>query len=281
MSKISNFKGADSGDRLDKMQNSGEGAKQNKNEAYNKSTDSNSLLILNDSASENKATDFSMGLDASLKNQFERAFDADFSKVRIHTGRYANEIASKASADAVTVGHDIYFASGNFRPDTEEGIQLLAHELQHVIQNQDSRRMVYLEDISMLEYEASNAADKLKNMKLHEISGPVLNQSENAVKNEEDINRSTESQNQDSSAPRDSNGSKENFEDFLKKPDESIIRYHTANGETIILDLNQYKEGKEQVLKELELIFEEKRNILPEKAYEAELLRFVDYINKM
>ena len=31
-------------------------------------------------------------LDSTLKAQFERAFDADFSDVRIHTGSYADEL---------------------------------------------------------------------------------------------------------------------------------------------------------------------------------------------
>ena len=85
--------------------------------------------------------DNSIKLDSTLKAQFERAFDADFSDVRIHTGAYADKLTKSSGAEAVTIGRDIYFAGGKYNPETEDGIRLLAHELQHVIQFQDRESM--------------------------------------------------------------------------------------------------------------------------------------------
>jgi hypothetical protein len=109
--------------------------------------------------------DNSIRLDASTKDQFEYLFNADFSNVRIHTGRYAQELTKSAKALAVTIGSDIYFAQGYYAPDTEEGMKLLAHELQHVVQNMRGDRHVYREDISGAEYEAE---------KIEEIMTPAL-----------------------------------------------------------------------------------------------------------
>lgn len=60
----------------------------------------------------------------------------DFSAVRVHTGTAADAAARAVSASAYTVGHDIGFAAGNYRPDTAAGRALLAHELTHVVQQQ-------------------------------------------------------------------------------------------------------------------------------------------------
>ena len=65
---------------------------------------------------------------------FESAFDADFSKVRIHTGAQADEAARGVKAKAFTVGSDVFFGEGRFAPATSAGSRLLAHELTHVVQ---------------------------------------------------------------------------------------------------------------------------------------------------
>jgi hypothetical protein len=64
----------------------------------------------------------------------ERGFNFDFSKVRIHADAEAERRASALSARAFTVGRDISFGAGQYRPETLEGAQLLAHELAHVVE---------------------------------------------------------------------------------------------------------------------------------------------------
>jgi peptidoglycan/xylan/chitin deacetylase (PgdA/CDA1 family) len=63
-------------------------------------------------------------------------FTYDFSQVRIHTDARAAESARSVNASAYTVGQDIVFDAGEFRPGTREGRRLLAHELTHVAQQQ-------------------------------------------------------------------------------------------------------------------------------------------------
>ena len=63
-----------------------------------------------------------------------KRFGYDFSAVRVHTGADAEKSARDIRAIAYTVGHDIVFASGRFSAGTSEGRRLLAHELVHVVQ---------------------------------------------------------------------------------------------------------------------------------------------------
>jgi hypothetical protein len=58
----------------------------------------------------------------------------DFSGVRIHTDRTAAASAAAMQARAYTVGSNIVFGAGEYRPQTSEGRRLIAHELTHVVQ---------------------------------------------------------------------------------------------------------------------------------------------------
>ena len=71
-------------------------------------------------------------LDLSSRASFEPRVGMDFSRVRIHTGAQAAESAQAVSATAYTVGRDIVFGAGQFRPQAPRGRQLLRHELMHV-----------------------------------------------------------------------------------------------------------------------------------------------------
>jgi len=73
-------------------------------------------------------------LPAATRAEFESKMAADFSDVRVHTGPVADEGARSIAAKAYTVGSDIAFADGNYRPHSTPGRKLLAHELTHVVQ---------------------------------------------------------------------------------------------------------------------------------------------------
>lgn len=60
----------------------------------------------------------------------------DFANVRVHTDAFAHQSARALNALAFTVGRDIFFAAGQYMPNTHGGEQLLAHELAHVVQSQ-------------------------------------------------------------------------------------------------------------------------------------------------
>ena len=73
-------------------------------------------------------------LSDSARQGFEPRFGSDFSGVRVHTDSGAAALAQSLSARAFTVGGDIAFAAGEYRPGTQAGDRLLAHELTHVLQ---------------------------------------------------------------------------------------------------------------------------------------------------
>ena len=64
----------------------------------------------------------------------EPRFGADFSSVRVHAGPDAAHLSNQLNAHAFTIGRDIYFNEGQFRPETDAGRELIAHELTHTIQ---------------------------------------------------------------------------------------------------------------------------------------------------
>ncbi|MBB6109496.1 protein of unknown function [Mucilaginibacter lappiensis] len=77
-------------------------------------------------------------LPESSRQFFEPRFGRNFSNVRIHTDTVAAKSAQSINALAYTTGNNIVFNSGQFSPESDDGRQLIAHELTHVIQQGDS-----------------------------------------------------------------------------------------------------------------------------------------------
>jgi Domain of unknown function (DUF4157) len=73
-------------------------------------------------------------LDPTPRAFMEARFGRDFSGVRVHSDARAAESARAVNALAYTVGHDIVFGAGQYRPGMGAGTLLLAHELTHVVQ---------------------------------------------------------------------------------------------------------------------------------------------------
>jgi hypothetical protein len=73
-------------------------------------------------------------LPAGTREFMESRFDHDFSGVRVHTGSTSESLNRDVRSLAFTSGTDIYFGAGQYRPDTDSGQHLLAHELTHVVQ---------------------------------------------------------------------------------------------------------------------------------------------------
>ncbi|MFI6438198.1 DUF4157 domain-containing protein [Streptomyces sp. NPDC050759] len=74
-------------------------------------------------------------LDPGVRRELEEQLGHDLSRVRLHTGRDAGQLTQLLGADAVAVGQDVFFREGAFKPGTDEGRRLLAHELLHTVQN--------------------------------------------------------------------------------------------------------------------------------------------------
>lgn len=83
------------------------------------------------------------GLAHHSKSRFESTFGSDLSGVRIHNGSEHNQLAKSLNAKAFTTGSDIFFGEGHYRPGTQDGDRLLAHELTHVMQQSGKRHSVY------------------------------------------------------------------------------------------------------------------------------------------
>jgi hypothetical protein len=73
-------------------------------------------------------------LDSATRAYFEPRFGHDFGDVRVHADALAAQSADAVHALAFTLGQDIVFAAGRYRPETPGGRRLLAHELTHVVQ---------------------------------------------------------------------------------------------------------------------------------------------------
>ena len=79
-------------------------------------------------------------LEDRTRGRMEEAFGADFSGVRVHVGAKSSAMCDEIGARAFTYGSDIHFNEGEFAPGTERGTRLLAHELTHVVQQNDNVR---------------------------------------------------------------------------------------------------------------------------------------------
>jgi outer membrane protein OmpA-like peptidoglycan-associated protein len=77
-------------------------------------------------------------LPPSLQRRMQRSLGHDFSMVRVHEDAAAQRVTEDAGARALAYGNDLAFAPGEFAPHKPGGIDLLAHELAHVAQQQAS-----------------------------------------------------------------------------------------------------------------------------------------------
>jgi hypothetical protein len=76
-------------------------------------------------------------LPGEVRDDMGQRFGTDFGAVRVHTDPRADQLNRAVSAEAFTTGRDIFFSAGAFDPHGTAGRELLAHELTHVVQQQD------------------------------------------------------------------------------------------------------------------------------------------------
>jgi Domain of unknown function (DUF4157) len=77
-------------------------------------------------------------LDASARARIAPTLGDALTDVRVHHDAAADTLARSVEARAFTVGADVFFARGEYRPNTASGDELLAHELTHVAQQRDA-----------------------------------------------------------------------------------------------------------------------------------------------
>ncbi len=106
-------------------------------------------------------------LPHSTRQSMEGSFGADFSDVKVHHDDQAHTLNQSLSARAFTTGQDIFFAEGEYNPDTSEGERLMAHELTHVVQqtgHQVQPKLMVGEADDVYEQEADAVADEVMRM---------------------------------------------------------------------------------------------------------------------
>jgi hypothetical protein len=78
-------------------------------------------------------------LSRETREFMEDRFNINFDHVRVHSDSKAADNALALNARAYTIGSDIIFGAAEYRPETQEGQRLLAHELVHVVQQTGQR----------------------------------------------------------------------------------------------------------------------------------------------
>lgn len=78
-------------------------------------------------------------LPDEMRDKMEKFYKTSFSDVRIHVGPEAGMIG----AQAFTLGSRLFFAPGQYNPQSLTGRVLIGHELAHVVQQKSGRLRAY------------------------------------------------------------------------------------------------------------------------------------------
>src|SRR5579859_2614078 len=73
-------------------------------------------------------------IEPQAQERLEAGLHADLGEVRIHDDAESADLAAEVDAVAFTSGRDIFFGLGTYQPASSEGLELLAHEAAHTVQ---------------------------------------------------------------------------------------------------------------------------------------------------
>ncbi len=104
--------------------------------------------------------DAGRALAPATRQFFEHRFGADLADVRVHTGPPAAANAQRLRAEAYTVGRHIVFAGGRYQPSTPRGIDLLAHEIAHTVQQRGAPAGLPSTDVGAAPTSTEHQADR-------------------------------------------------------------------------------------------------------------------------
>ena len=77
-------------------------------------------------------------LDENIRQPMEKAFGGvDFSQVKVHNDAVSDQLNQSIQARAFTTGQDVFFRGGEYDPGSRGGQELIAHELTHVVQQNE------------------------------------------------------------------------------------------------------------------------------------------------
>ena len=98
---------------------------------------------------------------ANVRRHLEQGLNHDLSRVRIHDDAEADKLAKGVNAIAFTTGSDIFFQASRFNPNTQSGLELLAHEVTHTVQQSQGRVGAGIDPDAGLESEARTMGHRL------------------------------------------------------------------------------------------------------------------------
>ncbi|GAL87079.1 hypothetical protein MYP_4309 [Sporocytophaga myxococcoides] len=131
-------------------------------------SDDSGKLSQSDSSSSDK-------MPPLVQRKMETSFSEDFSNVNIHKN---SAQSTDMDAHAFTQGNDIHFAPGQYNPESQQGQELLGHELTHVVQQRSGvvkpttqMKGVGVNDDATLENEADVMGKKAAEGKPAEVEG--------------------------------------------------------------------------------------------------------------
>ncbi|AFE04347.1 hypothetical protein COCOR_01875 [Corallococcus coralloides DSM 2259] len=130
-------------------------------------------------------------LAPATRHSMESAFGTGFGDVRVHTSPEAGGAARALGARAFTVGTDIVFGAGNYRPGVPSGERLIAHELAHVVQQRSagvSGLAAFPESVSTPSHPAEVEAERAASLAVNGLPVPRLTPGAGAVMRDVSMN---------------------------------------------------------------------------------------------
>ena len=102
---------------------------------------------------------------------YSKKFGYDFSGVKIHNDQEAAVSAKELHAKAYTIGKNIVFNEGQFDTSSSTGKHLLAHELTHVVQQNNLQRAA---EVQRVDYDECNAAERTIVRRCHDRARAMM-----------------------------------------------------------------------------------------------------------
>ncbi len=109
-------------------------------------------------------------LPENVRAMLEVKWNVDLSKVRVHLDSSADGISRKLNAKALTAGNDIFFRAGTWNPTSLEGLQLIAHETWHTVQQGNGLVQAGVDRDHGLELEAQGKGNALSSTDVQTVS---------------------------------------------------------------------------------------------------------------
>ncbi|SIR10240.1 protein of unknown function [Alkalispirochaeta americana] len=217
-------------------------------------------------------------LDMATREQYERLFGVDLSLVRIHLGPDAEAITRSNGALAVSIGYDLYFSQGSYAPDSEEGLKLLAHELAHVVQFQRGNRLVYAEEIELMEEYALAMEASMSRVRLHGVHGPIVGTGTESGIDPEGLDEALRDAGQEGYAG--GNPEEKSMAAFENRNRRITYRVQLPSGRMVRMSRGEYHAVMDRVSDGIRAWLEDERRARTTEEYEQLMLRYYSWLQR-